>query len=61
VVDMRGDALLDIVVRPEHRLVYCNTRFSGLTPSVVESAQYSMSQGYRFFFGFYRFFYLFLS
>ena len=44
VVDMALDLVLDVIVRPPHRIADCNTRFSGLTPELLETAECDLDQ-----------------
>lgn len=39
IVDSRFHTVMDCVVRPDHMVLDCNTRFSGLTQAEVESAE----------------------
>lgn len=44
VVDMNDDLVLDVLIRPKHRVVDCNTRFSGLTVEQLEAAECNFEQ-----------------
>uniref|UniRef100_A0A158PMQ5 Putative rnase h (inferred by orthology to a S. mansoni protein) n=1 Tax=Anisakis simplex TaxID=6269 RepID=A0A158PMQ5_ANISI len=39
VVDMKDELVLDVLVRQKHKIVDCNTRFSGLTEDQIQDAE----------------------
>uniref|UniRef100_A0A914I1P4 Exonuclease domain-containing protein n=1 Tax=Globodera rostochiensis TaxID=31243 RepID=A0A914I1P4_GLORO len=39
VVDITGELILDVIIRPEHRIVDCNTKFSGLNTDQVMAGE----------------------
>jgi hypothetical protein len=43
-VDMSGELVLDLLVRPESTLVDCNTKFSGLNADQVNNAENNLEQ-----------------
>ncbi|GMT14857.1 hypothetical protein PFISCL1PPCAC_6154, partial [Pristionchus fissidentatus] len=44
VVDMNDDLVLDLLVRPSHKLIDANSRFSGLQPEQVEGAESTLEE-----------------
>lgn len=44
VVDVLDELVLDVLVRPESRLIDCNTRFSGLMPEQLGTAECTFEQ-----------------
>lgn len=44
VVDMNDKLVMDVIVRPQHKVVDCNTRFSGLTAEQIEAAELDLEQ-----------------
>lgn len=36
--------VLDMLIRPDEAILDCNTRFSGLTPEVLEKAEYNLDK-----------------
>lgn len=43
-VDIDGELVMDLLVRPEHKVVDYNSRFSGLTKEQLENAKYTFEQ-----------------
>ncbi|VDN06345.1 unnamed protein product [Thelazia callipaeda] len=50
VVDINYDLVMDIIVRPQHKVRDCNTRFSGLTMDQIERAELGLEQAQKMFF-----------
>ncbi|KAL3071920.1 hypothetical protein niasHT_039745 [Heterodera trifolii] len=50
VVDITGDLILDVIIRPEHRIVDCNTKFSGLKPEQVMAGECDLHEAHQRFF-----------
>ncbi|VDN43490.1 unnamed protein product [Gongylonema pulchrum] len=43
-VDVKNKLVLDLIIRPEHKITDCNTRFSGLTLEHFQEAQCNLQQ-----------------
>ena len=43
-MDVLGELVLDVLIRPENTLIDCNTRFSGLTADQVLHAECDLDE-----------------
>lgn len=48
-VDILGELILDILIKPKNRLIDCNTKFSGLTTEQVLNAEYDLEKVREYF------------
>lgn len=44
VVNILDELVFDVIVKPEHKIIDTNTRFSGLTLEQLENAKYTFNE-----------------